>query len=88
MRREDARERDKRQNQIQSYKDRHKNRYAKVFKTSLINFLKKYAIYLFMRDTGRDIGRGRSRLSVRSPMRDSILGSRNQDLSQRQMLNH
>ena len=32
-------------------------------------FFKDYLyMYLFMRDTGRDIGRGRSRLSAGSPM--------------------
>ena len=46
--------------------------------------------YLFMRDTerGRDIGRGRSRLPVGSPMQDSIPGPWDHDLSQRQILNH
>ena len=36
----------------------------------------------------RDIGRGRSRLLTGSLMWDSILGPRDHDLSQRQMLNH
>ena len=49
-------------------------------------------IYLFMRDTerkrGRDIGRGRSRLPTGTLMQDSIPGSWDHDLSQRQMLNH
>ena len=42
-----------------------------------------------MRDTwrDRDISRGRSRLPVGSPMRDSISGPWDHDLSQRQMLN-
>ena len=42
-----------------------------------------------MRDTqrGRDIGRGRSRLSVEILMRDSIPGPWDHDLSERQMLN-
>ena len=43
-----------------------------------------------MRDTerGRDTGRGRIRLLAESLMRDSIPGSRDHALSQRQMLNH
>ena len=43
-----------------------------------------------MRDTegGRDTCRGRSRRPVRSLMGDLILGPRNHDLNQRQMLNH
>ena len=48
-------------------------------------------MYLFMRDTerGRGTGRGkRSRLYAGSPMRDSIPGPRDHDLSQRQTLNH
>ena len=48
--------------------------------------------YLFIherhRERGRDIGRGRSRLPVGSPMWDSIPGPQDQDLSQRQTLNH
>ena len=40
------------------------------------------------RERVRDIGRGRSRLSVGSPMRDSILGPQDHNLSPRQMLNH
>ena len=55
-------------------------------------FLKKDFIYLFMRNTerenGRDRGRGRSRLHAGNPMGDSILGSQDHALSQRQMLNH
>ena len=43
--------------------------------------------YLFIHE-GRDIGRGRSRLPVGSPRRDSIPGPRDHYLSQRQMLNH
>ena len=48
-------------------------------------------IYLFLRDTekrGRDIGRGRSRFPVWSPMWDSILGPRDHDLSRRHTLSH
>ena len=45
-----------------------------------------------MRDTererGRNIGRGRSRILVGSPMRDSIPGPQDHALSQRQTLNH
>ena len=52
-------------------------------------FLKRF--YLFMHDRhterGRDIGRGKSRLPVESPMWDSIPGPQGHDLSQRQMLN-
>ena len=53
-------------------------------------YIFKDFIYLFMRDTerGRNIGRGRSRLPVGSPMWDSLLGHWDQDLSQRQTLNH
>ena len=36
------------------------------------------------RERGRDIGRGRSRLPMRSPMQDFIPGPRDHDLSQRQ----
>ena len=39
-------------------------------------------------ETGRDIGRGRSRLPTGNLMLDSIPGPRNHDLSQRQTLNH
>ena len=39
-------------------------------------------------ETGRDIGRGRSKLPVGCPMWDSILGPWAHALSQRQMLNH
>ena len=54
------------------------------------DFFFKYFIYLFMRDTerGKDTGRGRSRLLVGSPMRDSIPGLQDQALSQRQTLSH
>ena len=43
-----------------------------------------------MRDTERvrNIGRRRSRLPARSLMQDSISGSQDHTLSQRQMLNH
>ena len=69
-------------------------RHRNVFKTKeedknlgvplpLPPFLKK-RFYLFMRHTER----GRSRLPVGSLMRDSIPGSWDHDLSQRQMLNH
>ena len=48
--------------------------------------------YLFTRERhterGRDIGRGRSRLSEGRLMRDSILGPWDHNLSQRQALNH
>ena len=37
-----------------------------------------------MRDRGRDIGRGRSKLPVGSPMRDLILGLQGHSLSHRQ----
>ena len=39
------------------------------------------------RETGRDIGRGRSKLSTESPMWDSILGPWDHTLSKRQTLN-
>ena len=52
-----------------------------------ILFFKKYFIYLFMRDTerkgGRDIGRGRSRFHVGSPVWDSIPGLQDHTLSQK-----
>ena len=41
-----------------------------------------------MKDTGRDIGRGRSRLPAGSLMQDLIPGPRDHDLSWRQTLNH
>ena len=37
--------------------------------------------YLFMRHTGRDTGKGRSRLPAGSRMWDSILGLQDHDLS-------
>ena len=47
------------------------------FSALSILFLKKYFIYLFMRDTQREIGRdtdrGRSRLRAQSLMQDVIL---------------
>ena len=50
------------------------------------------SFYLFIHDRhterGRDIGRGRSRPPVGSPMRDSMPGPWNDDMSRRQMLNH
>ena len=53
--------------------------------------LLKKIFYLFIherhRERGRNIGRGRSRLPAGSPMRDSIPGPRDHDLSQRQTLN-
>ena len=39
------------------------------------------------RETGRDIGKGRSRLPIGSPMWDSIPGLWDYALSQKQMLN-
>ena len=53
-------------------------------------FLKRF--YLFIherhRERGRDTGRGRSRLPVGSPMRDSIPGPKDHALSRSQTLNH
>ena len=40
------------------------------------------------RERGRDIGRGKSRVPIGSPMQDLISGLWDHDLSQRQMLNH
>ena len=40
------------------------------------------------RERGKDTGRGRRRLPARSPMWDSIPGSQDHALSQRQILNH
>ena len=57
----------------------------------MFGFLFKDFIYLFVRDTerGRDTDRGRSRLHVRNPMRDSIPGPRGHTLGQgAQPLNH
>ena len=46
-------------------------------------FLKEF-IYLFIRDRerGRDIGRGRSRVPVGNPMKDSIPGPQDHDWSE------
>ena len=49
------------------------------------NFFLK--IYLFMRNTERERGRGRSRLHSGSPTRDSIPGLQDHALGQRQALN-
>ena len=46
-----------------------------------------FFIYLFRRDRGRDIGRGRSRLLMGNLMQDSIPGPWDHDVSQRQTLN-
>ena len=58
---------------------------------SWFNLFKDF-IYLFVyerhRKRGRDIGRGRSRLSARSPMWDLIPGPWDHTLSQKQTLNH
>ena len=51
-----------------------------------ISFLRFY-LFIHERHRERDIGRGRSRFPVGTPMRDSIPGPRNH-LSQRQTLNH
>ena len=52
-------------------------------------FLRFYLlIHDRLRERGRDIDRRRSRLSAGSPMRDSIPGSWDYDLSQRQTLNY
>ena len=46
-------------------------------------------LFIHERHRGRDIGRGRGRLSAgRSLMQASILGLQDHDLSQRQMFNH
>ena len=52
-------------------------------------FLKILFIYSWEteRETGRDTGRGRSRLPAGSPMQDSIPGSQDHNLSWRQTLN-
>ena len=57
----------------------------------MIFYLFIFMFYLFIHETqrerererGRDTGRGRSRLPVRSPRQDSILGPRDHDPSQR-----
>ena len=57
--------------------------------TFIFLFFKKYFfIYSWKTQKGRDIGRGRSRFPVGSPMQDSIPGPQDHDLSQRQTLNH
>ena len=71
---------------------------SKVVMPSLVSQSKKLSFReiqshgqgLFIRDTerGRDIGRGRNRLPVRSLMRDLIPGSPDHALNQRQTLNH
>ena len=65
--------------------------FLKISSFPLTTFL-SLRFYLFIherrRERGRDIGRGRSRPSVGSPMRNSIPGSRDHTLSRRQMLNH
>ena len=53
----------------------------------LIYFLKAF-IYLFMRDTGRQGHRGKSRFPAGTLMQDWIPGPQDHDLSQRQVLNH
>ena len=59
-----------------------------VFYTFWLFFKKILFIYSWETQRGRYIGRGRSRLSMRSLMRDSIPGPRDHHLSQRQTLNH
>ena len=53
-------------------------------------FFKDFNLFIHERHTerGRDTGRGKSRLPVGSLMRNSIPGSRDHDLSWRQILNH
>ena len=51
-------------------------------------FFKVLFIHERHTERGRDISRGRSRFPVGSPMWDSIPGSWDHDLSQRQMFNH
>ena len=51
-------------------------------------FFKILSIHERHTKKGRDIGRGRSRLPPGSLVWNSILGLRDHDLSQRQMLNH
>ena len=51
-------------------------------------FFKVLFIHKRHTDSGRDIGRGRSRLSMKNPMQDLNPGPRDHDLSQRQMLNY
>ena len=58
------------------------------FQNSFIFEKKKIFKSLFIHERHRVRGRGRSRLSVESPMQDLILGTWDNDLSQRQMLNH
>ena len=68
-------------------------RIIKLFSTSIkaLNFF-FLGFYLFIHERhterSRDIGRGRSRLSMGSPMQDSIPGLWDHDLSGRQKLNH
>ena len=60
-----------------------------VLKTHYVYFSRFY-LFIHERRTerGRDTGRGRSRLPVGSPMRDSIPGPWGHTLSRRQALNH
>ena len=55
------------------------------YETFIFFFLR---FYLFMRDRGRDTGRGRSRLHAGSLMWDSIPGLQNHALGRRQVFNH
>ena len=86
----------------QEYKDyrlfsnrtrRHWNKDVKFWREIITNtaFFKKI-LFIFswetQRETGKDRGRGRSRLLVESLMWDWILGPRDHALSRRQMLNH
>ena len=58
--------------------------FIKVYTLEL--FFKRF--YVFMRDTDKDIGRGRSSLLAGTLMQGMIPGPWDNDLSQRQMLNH
>ena len=51
-------------------------------------FFKVLFIHERHTETGRDIGRGRTRIPVGSPMQGSVPGPWDHNMSQRQTLNH
>ena len=59
-----------------------------LYNMLLLLFFKILFIHEILRERGRDIGRGRSRLPTGSPTQYSIPGPRNHDLNWSQTLNH